>query len=182
MVRKCGDTGTHKSKQTGLPCGSPVKPEATACRFHGGTTKKAMAKAAERKADTEARKLLGKLSIQPIDNPLTELKKLAGEVVAWKNLIADHVAELERLRYSGEGGEQIRGEIILFERALDRCGTVLGMIARLNIDERLATITEGQASMVSEALSVALAALGLPLEQQQEAKVRVARHLRSVAS
>ncbi|WP_084434772.1 hypothetical protein [Kibdelosporangium aridum] len=35
----------------------------------------------------------------PVANPLTELGQLAGEVVRWKNLLAEHVAELERIRW-----------------------------------------------------------------------------------
>jgi hypothetical protein len=118
----------------------------------------------------------------PIDNPLTELAKLAGEVVAWKELIAGYVADLNSVRYSTDAGEQVRGEIVLFERALDRCAVVLTAIARLNIDDRLARVSERQAATVADALSAVLADMGMSHEQQREARTRVARHLRSVAS
>ncbi len=58
------------------------------------------------------------------------------------------MAELERLRYSTEGGEHIRGEVVLFERAVESCRKILVDVARLDIDERLARIGQRQAPQV----------------------------------
>ena len=150
------------------------------CRYHGGKSPNALAGAARRQAEDQMRKVLGRLNVVPVEHPLTELLSLAGEAKAWKNLCAEHVANLERLRYGTEGGEQIRGEIVLFERAMDRCNTILSSIAKLNIDERLAAIQERQVEVVAVALGKVLAELGLSLEQQQEARHGLARHLRVV--
>lgn len=177
--RKCGDLG-HKSKRTGEPCGATLRAGAVACKWHGGNSPQARARETERVTEQQIRTMLGRLTVRPIDDPLTELSRLAGEVVAWKELVADHVARLERLRYSGDGGEQIRGEITLFERALDRCATVLSAIARLNIDERLAKVSERQAEIVADALAGALTDMGLSREQQQEARRGLARRLHAV--
>jgi len=54
-------------------------------------------------------------------------------------------------------------------------------IAKLNIEERLAKITETQARLVSDALAATFREMGLPAEQQRDARGRLARHLRSVA-
>ena len=72
-------------------------------------------------------------------------------------------------------------EVQVFERAMDRAVTVLATIARLNIDERLAKISEQQAALVREALNRALADAGVPREQQRETVTHLARHLRVVA-
>lgn len=165
----------------GRPCKAWAMHGQDVCRVHGGSSPQARAKAAERLAEAKLRRVFAATGHQPVDDPLTELSKLAGEVVAWKNFLADRVAELERLRYTGVGTEQIRGEVQLFERALDRCAAVLGMIARLNIDERLARVTERQADALLHALEAALAHAGVTGERAVEAKQVAARQLRVVA-
>lgn len=167
---------------SGNRCRRAAIPGGTVCAFHGGNAPQVRAKANERVAEAQLRKELGKLQIVPVENPLLELQILAGEAKAWKELCADHVARLERLRYGGQAGEQIRGEILLFERAMDRCGTILAVIARCNIDERLARIQERQVELVADAVSRVLAEMGLSQEQQREARHGLSRHLRLVAS
>ncbi len=151
------------------------------CHYHGGKAPQVRAKVARDRVERQARETLGRLSVVPVENPLAELQLLAGEAKAWKELLADHVAELKTVRYGTEGGEQIRGEIVLFERAMDRLGALLASIARLNIDERLVKIEERQADLVARAMSAAFAEMGLPQDQQREAIRRVGHHLRLVA-
>src|SRR5688572_3641052 len=148
------------------PCRkAPVK-GATVCTSHGGAAPQVRAKAAQRVAEADAQRTLGHLRdvlgpVQPVLNPLLELSKIAGEALRWKQVIAERVAELEQLRYQGGAGEQVRAEIALFERALDRCSTVLANIVRLNIDERLATITERQGHTIAAVISTVLEQLDL---------------------
>lgn len=152
------------------------------CKLHFGNTNESNNKAVEVKFERAVKAAIGKLEVVPVEDPLTEIAKLAGEVVAWKDAIAQHVSFLEDIRYDGEKtGEQVRGEVIVFERALDRCNTVLATMARLNIDERLAQVSEAQAQLVADALSAVLREMGLDLTQQREAKTRVAEKLRLVA-
>ncbi len=152
------------------------------CKLHAGNTKAGNVNGAVELLKRDADKILGKLDVTPIDDPLTELSKLAGEVTAWKDIIAQRVAFLKDVSYEGEKtGEQIRGEVIVFERALDRCNTVLVGMARLNIDERLARISEMQAQLVADALAAVLGEMGMDLGAQREAKTRVAEKLRLVA-
>jgi hypothetical protein len=149
------------------------------CKLHGGNTKNANISGSAEVLKRDVDKILGKLDITPIDDPLTELSKLAGEVTAWKNIIAERVAFLKDVSYEGEKtGEQIKGEVIVFERALDRCNTVLVGMARLNIDDRLARISEMQAQLVADALAAVLGEMGMDLGAQREAKTRVAEKLR----
>lgn len=149
--------------------------------MHGGSAPQVKAKAQERVAEEEARRTLGKLSrvlgpAEPVQNPLLELSKIAGEALRWKQVIAERVAELEQLRYQGAGGEQVRAEIALFERALDRCSTVLANIVRLNIDERLATITDRQGHTIAAVISTVLERLDLG-EQASQVRELVAVEL-----
>lgn len=147
------------------------------CRTHGGNTKNHRTAALRGQAE----RVLADLHAPPVDNPLTELARITGQVVAWKDGLADRVNELTSLRYSTDGGEQLRSEVALFERALDRCERFLTAMAKLNIDERLTRISEQQAALVNQAVIAALQDLGLPAEQQQEARRGVARHLRAVS-
>jgi hypothetical protein len=148
------------------------------CAAHGGRAPQARRAAAAATAEKKLRTTLGRLTIAPVDNPLEELRHLAGEARAWKELIAAHVAELTSVRYSTDGGEQVRGEIQLFERALDRCNNILIGIARLNLDERLVRISERQVDAVVSALRRAFTDIHLPPEQQQLALAGVASYLR----
>jgi hypothetical protein len=150
------------------------------CHAHGGRAPQNKAKGAERTAEQAARRELARLNVAPVDDPLTEMARIAGQVVAWKDVLAGKVNDLGSLRYSNESGEQLRAEVELWERALDRCERFLSAMARMNIEERLARVTEKQVEQMSAALTATLAEMGLSHDQQRDARTRVARHLRAV--
>lgn len=177
---KKGRRCKSKSKQTGAQCRNPAIPGGLVCRFHGGATKASQAAFAANREAAAVEKAIGQLRIDPLGDPLLELKKLAGEVVAWKDAIAQHVAKLTSLRYSTDGGEQVRGEVVLFERAMDRCASVLGLIAKLNIDDRLVAIEEAKVAKIIDALDATLDALDLPVARRLEAKRGMAQKLRAI--
>lgn len=174
-----------KSKGSQKRCRRPATPGHLVCKLHGSASPQAKARVERERLMAEvevgARKALDKLGFEPVQDPLTELQRLGGEVVAWKDLLRTLVDELQqKYRYEGEHAEQIRGEVLLFERALDRCAMVLGLIARLKIDDRLVAIEEAKVTQIVDAVEAALDALGLSVEQQLEAKAEVARTLRVV--
>lgn len=171
----------HSKLQRGAQCQLPPMTGQRVCGSHGGRAKQNKAAAAVRTTEVQIRQALGKLTIVPVDNPLAKLQMLAGEAEAWKDLLAEHVAKLTAMRYGTEGGEAIRGEVQLFERAMDRCLQVLATIAKLNIDERLVRIAEGQKTMVIQAVDAGIAAAGITGPKAIEARQAVGRHLRSVA-
>jgi hypothetical protein len=121
---------------------------------------------------------LARLDVTPVEDPLTELQKLAGEVLAWKNALAARLNELTSVRYETQFGEELRSEVALFKRAMDRCERVLVAMAKLNLDARLVRLSEEQGSLVSEVLRLVLAELGIDPEAVRPV---VARNPRVVA-
>jgi hypothetical protein len=117
----------------------------------------------------------------PVGDPLSELLDLAAEIRAWKEIMREVTAYLlkrNETRYSSKtAGEQVRAEILLYERALDRLGSILIQIGKLGIERRLAQIQETQVARVDRALTAALTASGLGLVEQQEARTVLAREL-----
>lgn len=159
--------------------GHPVK-GAKRCRMHGGTSPRSQQKAARERVEADVRDLLATLDIGPVHDPLTALKALAGEVNAWKDAMRVKVEELSTLDVSTEYGETARAVVQLYERAMDRAGEFLFKIARLNIDERLAAVTERQAKMIEDGFFDALDEIGIPatdMSTREKVAVAFARHL-----
>lgn len=151
------------------------------CRKHGGASPQARSAAVRRQVETEARAVLAELGVPAVGDPLEALLKLAGQVLAWQAATAALVNQLDGIRYRGaNGAEQLRAEVALYERAMDRAVAVLSAIARLNIDERLVQVTERQADAMVNAINAALEAAGVDAEQAERARRAAARHLRSV--
>lgn len=151
------------------------------CKLHGGNTGAQRLQADRIRVDREVRATLAALDVAPVDDPLTALMQLAGQVLAWQEATAHLVNRLgDQIRYEGmAGGEQLRAEVQLYERSMDRAEKVLSSIARLNIEERLAQISEAQADRVLAAIDAALAAAGLAGAEAASARQVAARHLRA---
>lgn len=116
----------------------------------------------------------------PVGNPLEVFAELAGTVRGWMQTMEALVADLNSPGYAALTGEQVKAEVQLFERAMDRANNVLSTYARLNIDDRLARITEAQQFMVMQAIEAALSAAGVSGAKAIEAKKAAAKRLRVV--
>jgi hypothetical protein len=109
----------------------------------------------------------------PIGNPLAELLELAAEIKAFKEImrvITAYLVQRQEMRHGHRVGEQLRAEVLLYERAQERLAKILVDISKLGIEARLAQIEENQAAMIERALNAALTASGLGLIEQQEAR------------
>lgn len=164
--KKCG----AKTKSGGT-CGKHPSKGSNRCKFHGGASPQVKARVEreehQRKVEHDIQKAMKKLDITPVGDPLTALKNLAGEVLAWKDMLLEKVESLRTLRYATEFNEQIRGEVLLYERAIERAVNVLATIARLNIDERLVAVTERQAKMLEDGLFAAFDEVGITISQPE---------------
>ncbi|MGV9427066.1 hypothetical protein ACWDO7_22620 [Streptomyces sp. NPDC003656] len=183
--RRCTAHKKGPGGEKGERCKAWALKGQSVCRVHGGNAPQNLAAAerriTEERLEKETRRALAILDVPPVDNPLTALSQLAGQVVAWKDALAERVNQLEQIRYTDDKrAEQLRSEVALYERAMDRCVNVLGTIGRLRIDERLAAISEQQAAVVIGAIEAALAHAGVTGEAASAAKGVAARHLRAV--
>lgn len=176
MAAKC----SGHSKRTKKPCGNSPMKGSPVCRMHGGATKQARAKAGERIVEDRAMKALAQLDVAPVADPLTALAELAGQAVAFKNAIAEKVNNLRTIRYTdSKGSEQLRSELAVFERALDRCERFVTSMVKLGLDERLVRIEEAQADLVLTAIEAALDAVEVPADRRSDAKRAAIRILRA---
>lgn len=179
----CGAERRNGKGPCRLPAGYNTSHEGTGrCSWHGGASPSGTKAAREKELADQAARELARLDVPPVTDPLTELARLAAQAVAWKDAMAGKVNELASIRYESEnGGEQLRAEIALWERALDRCITTLAAMAKLNIEERLAGIRKQTADMLERALDAALEASGAQLEGKAKAREAFKRHLKVVA-
>ena len=150
------------------------------CYLHAGDTRSGRAHAELIHVEQGARSVLERENLVPVDDPLHQLQLLAAEVVAWKNILGDKVEGLRGSTYDDlTETEQVRAVITAFERALDRCNTVLGGLVRLDLDERLAKVSAAQAAILIQLIEAVILdkKMALTNEQVQMAKAIVAREI-----
>jgi hypothetical protein len=166
----------------------------TRCKNHGANIGSKTYKEAARR-DVEARvsdrlsEIMaenGGLLLHPtaIGDPLNELLDLAAEIGALKEILRLTTANLiaqQKVRYNHpKVGEQLRQEILLYERALERFARILIDISKLRIEDRLAGVQEQTAQMLERALDAALEESGIGLEGITGARRAFRRHLKVV--
>ena len=119
----------------------------------------------------------------PVDEPAGRARPARRAGLAFKDAVGGLVNRLDEIRFTdSKGGEQLRSEVALYERAMDRCMQVLAACARLRIDERLAAISELQAETLFRAVNAGFAAAGVREPEVLAAARRVvARELRVIA-
>jgi hypothetical protein len=186
--RRCQGKAQDADGHLTRPCKLWAMKGLTVCWRHGGSNPITRAagerRVAEAKIEKKARALATLFDIVPVDNPLDALAQHVGEEIRFKDILATLVKDLhaDDIRYKdARGAEQLRSEIVVYERALGRVGDRLVAYARLGIDERLAAIQEKQAEAIIQAIDAALAHAGITGDAAAEAKQVAARHLRSVA-
>lgn len=178
MADKC----SGHSKRTGEQCNNPPMKGAAVCRMHGGATTQARTKARQRRATAAANAVLARLDVPPVEDPFAALAELAGQAIAFKDILAERVNQLKQIRYRDhKGSEQLRSEMVLWERALDRCERFVTSMAKLDIDNRLVKISEAQAEIVLRAIDAALDAAEVEADRRPQAQRAASGVLRTAA-
>lgn len=155
-----------------------------ACKLHGGSTGTQVVAAERQRIEVQARRLLADLGdAEPVTDPLGELQRLAGEILGLKNIAGRLVDGLDSLRYTAANGtEQLRAEVGVYERAVDRTERVLTSMVRLGTEERQTRLAEAQAAVVVAVLSGALDDAGVTGEVAQRVREALAVRLRAVTA
>ncbi|HVD04284.1 MAG TPA: HGGxSTG domain-containing protein [Candidatus Dormibacteraeota bacterium] len=165
--RLCG-----AKKRDGATCTMQAMKGQERCRMHGGKTPAHMAAAKRRLAEQAALRVVQREGIVPIGDPIEMLRQLSAEAVALKDFFNDRLKALEELRYQSGAGEQLRAEVALYERALDRSQRFLHDLARLGLDERTAKLDEAKVVLLVSVLERVLASPDLALDAGRQARGR----------
>jgi len=141
-----------KDRETGerltqpRPCThAPMKGQRV-CYHHGGAKRSARAAGERRHAvqviEAETAALLAAEGLEGVDDPIAEIGRLAVEALALKRAAGARANSLDEIRYTGglqrdergeligTGTEQLRAEVALYERALDRSMKFLEVVAK----------------------------------------------------
>jgi hypothetical protein len=176
------------SRRSGVQCNNRPITGAEVCRMHGGKAPQVQRKAAERVLIAEAREVVRKQRLSdyaavPVTDPLVALQQVAGEMVQIKDFLKDRVEDLrlEITGYDDKGQEQLRATLAGYMSMLNSVSGTLGAIAKLNIEERMARVTEAQVMIMMRALEATLATLGITGAPAVNARQVFGRQLRAAA-
>jgi hypothetical protein len=153
------------------------------CRLHCGSTATVSRGAHRQAAESRAHALVAAEGLEPVADPVAVMTLLAAESVALVGAFRTMVAGLDGLRYSTGTGEQLRAEVGLYERALDRAEKFVNNLARLGLEERVVRVTEAQAAALASLVTEVLDApeLALMPEQIDMARKLLAERARALA-
>jgi hypothetical protein len=177
MPIRPGGPQCTRIKLNGERCQLPPIKGATVCGSHGGRAPQVRAAAARRVAEAEARKAAANYVADAgqLEDPLGELLRVAGQMVAFKDHLAARVEELnaEDWRYqSSQKLEQINGLVTLLQSAMRDVAKVIEAMARLDLESRRTRIAERDADMFYRAMENSIDRLGL-LDREQRSRFNV---------
>lgn len=166
---KCSQVHTRctaHSKRHGGPCGAKPVRGLEVCHQHGGGTRAAkeagQRKETERKADETIAKLWPGLAGQtPVKDPVDLLARTAAALEAMTETVGDRINENSTSIAAGKDMTQLRAEIVLLDRLLDKLLKASDAMARLGIAERQVRVEEEQAAIVTTAFRAAIAVVQL---------------------
>lgn len=183
----------------GGPCGQQPLKGQDVCRRHGGGSPQARAGAARRRLEEQARAALVRRwqdnGDQPITDPLGELARVAGEIVAFKDLLREQVQGLDGvLAYwqekeydDGDGGvawtkaaEELRAVVAAYERAQERSAKILADMVKLDIAGRMLELRQTQADAIVTAVREGLSTVDLEHTLRSAALEAIAAKLEQI--
>jgi hypothetical protein len=132
---------------------------------HGGATRTTEAANARRTLEADVRRLLPPRENWPkVESSLDELYDLAAEARAFREALAERVAQLGDAGTRDQfGRETVRAVIQVYVQAIEQSAKIATSIARLGIDERRLALSAQHDQLMKLALLHALAALGVPM-------------------
>lgn len=178
------------TNRQGEQCRRPPMRGGKVCASHGGKIPNVLAASKRRldeqqveaKAVRAVEKLTGERAPMTISDVYRELLDVSGLAVAWKDVLRERVSVLaDYSSTSALGGEQVRADVVLFERALDRTVKVLEAVARLDLDSRLSSLSERDGQILADVARRARDATELSPEQTARFDAAMVRELRAAS-
>lgn len=165
---------TAKAKSTGNRCTRTAIRGGTVCPVHGGSSTRVKNAAKRRQtlyeAQADAAATLAHIGVEPIADPITELGKVAREILALKDSLAQRVNALENITDVNDfGAENVRAVVDLYNAALDRSIRVLDALGKHDLETRKVQIEERTAALFQWILAGVLTDLNLTPQQQTRA-------------
>lgn len=175
MLEQCN--GLVKVKPQ-VPCTkNETFPGSGACKFHGGLAPNTVFKSIRRATLSNVTKINEVVEGQVIfpDNPFDTLNQTLIETRQFKELVERKINEMgtdqESWRYQDKAGsEQLRSEIALYERALDRMIRAATALSKLNLEERFVKLSEQQAASMIYIINETFKRTGMTDEQRELAR------------
>lgn len=179
--RRCKGT----SKTTGNRCPQYAIRGGTVCFHHGGNAPQVKAAAARRlahaKIEANAEAVLAHQGITAVEDPLDELGKLASASTAMMHALGARVNSLQELEhFDQKSSPDIKAEVQMYERAMDRTHRLLDSLVKHGYAERQITIAESEALLVAGVIRRVVAGLGLTPAQQDQAQALLAEEFRAL--
>lgn len=123
------------------------------CKMHGGKSRGAVEKAAERQAEAAAEQTIralwpGLASVEPVRDPFDLLARTAAALEHMAEATGTRVNELQGKVAGGENLTQLRAEVVLLDRLLDKLLRAGDRMASLGIASRAVEVQQGQADLM----------------------------------
>ena len=178
-------------------CERRAVPNANVCKLHGGGAPQVRAAAKQRAIEAAAREEVQRRWSEgldgPVADPLEQLARVAGEIVAFKDYLRERVENLNDVltywteRQYDDGTElhtaaveNVRAVVGAYERALDRTAKVLATMVKLDLQGRLVAIREEQASVLMHAILEGLGDVDMSREVRAGAQAAIAARIEAL--
>lgn len=175
-------------KTNGDPCGSWAMRGQMVCYRHGGAAPQNRRAAENRLAEVQAAKTIEELADAPPMASITDvydwLLQIAGTAKTWSEILQTRVAKLQKLGDESNAfmGTQIKADVMLFERALDRSAKLGEALVRLDLEGRKQALDERVVGQLVSVLRLVLGDLNLTDEQAMVAELMVPKRLKEVSA
>lgn len=176
-------------KWNGPRCRAWVKPGQKVCARHGGKVPRVRTAAELRANEIQIRaRLKKKLSnggLTPIEDVYAALEDNAAEAQMFKEIVWQRLQDItgeEGWRYKSTAGEQLRAEVALYERAMERANKFLVDYVKLGIADRRVKVAEAQALILVGVIQNILGRLDLSRDQKRIAATVVPEELRAISA
>lgn len=176
------------TKTSGDACKAWAMRGQMVCRVHGGAAPQSRRAAENRLAQVAAAQTIADLADAP---PMTSvgdvydwLLQIAGTAKTWAELLQARVAKLQQLGDDSNAfmGTQIKADVLLFERALDRAAKLGEALVRLDLEGRKQALDEHIAGQLLAAVRLILGDLQLTDEQAMAADLVVPKRMRELTA